>query len=593
MKIFVSTFLCDLTDDDQSLLVEESNAEADSFSDDSEADFFANQRRKHERLIVSSEDEDTEDIDVLAGGDAASCSRVTTDNERTIDDDDTWYDNKENLFEFAFDDSKCGIQSNVDKYSSARDIFEQLFSRNIVETLVRCTNNYGKNLFETMRPVTRNASTFNFIETDEEELLKFLGLCLLQGQKKAPSIRHLFTDNPLYYTPIFSYTMSGRRFQQLLRCINGHYTGHVDSSTEKLKKIYPILQPILANFQAAYLPSKTLSLDESLLLFRGRLSFRQYIKGKKAKYGIKLFQLTTPDGYVLNVEIYQGKSDDIDKTPKTSSLVLRLMQQYLNKGHHLFMDNFYNSIELSKKLLEHKTHTTGTLRSNRKGNPEEVTSKKLNKGEHIWRRQGQIYVSKWRDKREVLSITTNHHPEIVEVTNKFGQKNKKPNDLAEYNLNMSGVDRCDQMVSYYSSPRKSIRWYKKLLFHLLDLCVWNSYFIYRQFHKSTTFLQFRDLLIQSLIALPDTEISGKSLAALTPIRGRPRQINSSPMASTSSTQQHFLEKIPLPVDFQRKTYFLRCRQCSANQIRKETSYRCKTCPKKPPLCPECFESYHL
>ncbi|CAK9832786.1 PiggyBac transposable element-derived protein 4 [Anthophora retusa] len=433
---------CDLTDDDQSLLVEESNAEADSFSDDSEADFFANQRRKHERLIVSSEDEDTEDIDVLAGGDAASCSRVTTDNERTIDDDDTWYDNKENLFEFAFDDSKCGIQSNVDKYSSARDIFEQLFSRNIVETLVRCTNNYGKNLFETMRPVTRNASTFNFIETDEEELLKFLGLCLLQG-----------------------------------------------------------------------------------------------------------------------------KSDDIDKTPKTSSLVLRLMQQYLNKGHHLFMDNFYNSIELSKKLLEHKTHTTGTLRSNRKGNPEEVTSKKLNKGEHIWRRQGQIYVSKWRDKREVLSITTNHHPEIVEVTNKFGQKNKKPNDLAEYNLNMSGVDRY--------------------------LCVWNSYFIYRQFHKSTTFLQFRDLLIQSLIALPDTEISGKSLAALTPIRGRPRQINSSPMASTSSTQQHFLEKIPLPVDFQRKTYFLRCRQCSANQIRKETSYRCKTCPKKPPLCPECFESYHL
>ncbi|CAK9820050.1 hypothetical protein ANTQUA_LOCUS10424 [Anthophora quadrimaculata] len=80
---------------------------------------------------------------------------------------------------------------------------------------------------------------------------------------------------------------------------------------------------------------------------------------------------------------------------------------------------------------------------------------------------------------------------------------------------------------------------------------------------------------------------------MTPIRGRPRQINSLPMASTSSIQQHFLEKIPLPVDFQRKTYFLRCRQCSANQIRKETSYRCKTCPKKPPLCPECFESYHL
>ena len=288
--------------------------------------------------------------------------------------------------------------------------------------------------------LTRNTPKINFIETDEEELLKFLSLCLLQGQKKAPSIRHLFTDNPLYYTPIFAYTMTGRRFEQLLRCINGHYTGHVDSSTQKLNKIYPILHPIFVNFQAAYSPSKALSLDESLLLFRGRLSFQQYIKGKKARYGIKLFELTTPDGYVLNIEIYQRKSDNIQETSKTSSLVLRLIQPYLSKGHHLFMDNFYNSIELSKELLRHKTHTTGTLRSNRKGNPKEVTSKKLKKGEHIWRGRGQIYVSKWRDKRDVLSITTNHHPEMVEVTNKFGQKKNKLNDIAEYNLNMSGVD---------------------------------------------------------------------------------------------------------------------------------------------------------
>ncbi|KAI4474032.1 hypothetical protein M0802_015829 [Mischocyttarus mexicanus] len=118
--------------------------------------------------------------------------------------------------------------------------------------------------------------------------------------------------------------MTGRRFEQLLRCINGHYTGHADSSTQKLNKIYPILQPILDNFQTAYSPSKALSLDESLLLFR-------------------------------------GKSHNIEKTSKTSSLVLRLMQPYLNKGHHLFMENFYNSVELSKELLKHKTHTTGTL----------------------------------------------------------------------------------------------------------------------------------------------------------------------------------------------------------------------------------------
>ncbi|CAK9813111.1 hypothetical protein ANTPLA_LOCUS7676 [Anthophora plagiata] len=224
---------CDLTDDDQSLVSEESDAEADSFSDDSEVDFLATQRRKKKRLIVSSEDEDTENIDDPAGGDSASCSPVTKDNERIIDDDDMWYDNKEKLMEFAFNDGEYGIKMNADEYSSAKDIFDQLFSRNIIETLVSCTNYYGKHLFETKCVVTRNTPKIDFIKTDEEELLKFLSLCLFQDQKRAPSIRHLFTDNPPYYSPIFPCTMSGGRFEQLLRCINGHYTGNVDSNTQK------------------------------------------------------------------------------------------------------------------------------------------------------------------------------------------------------------------------------------------------------------------------------------------------------------------------------------------------------------------------
>ncbi|KAI4485670.1 hypothetical protein M0802_012619 [Mischocyttarus mexicanus] len=79
---------CDLIDDDQSIVSEESDAEADFFNDDSEADSFATLRRKQKRLIVSSEDEDTEDTDDFASGDNASGLPLTTDSERIIDDDD-------------------------------------------------------------------------------------------------------------------------------------------------------------------------------------------------------------------------------------------------------------------------------------------------------------------------------------------------------------------------------------------------------------------------------------------------------------------------------------------------------------------------
>lgn len=107
-----------------------------------------------------------------------------------------------------------------------------------------------------------------------------------------------------------------------------------------MKKLEPLFKILINNFQNAFHPEISLSLDESLLLHRGRLGFRQFIKGKKAKYGIKFFELCTFDSYVLNVEMYKGKSLPVAQTSKIDNLVLRLMSPYLNKGHNLYMDNY-------------------------------------------------------------------------------------------------------------------------------------------------------------------------------------------------------------------------------------------------------------
>lgn len=44
----------------------------------------------------------------------------------------------------------------------------------------------------------------------------------------------------------------------------------------------------------------------------------------------------------------------------------------------------------------------------------------------------------------------------------------KPKCIAEYNTYMGGVDKADQMTSYYSSPSKTIHWQVKVFFKLLD-----------------------------------------------------------------------------------------------------------------------------
>lgn len=97
-----------------------------------------------------------------------------------------------------------------------------------------------------------------------------------------------------------------------------------------------------------------LSLDESLLLHRGRLNFRQYIKGEKAKCGMKYFELCDSHGYVINIEIYGGENSYLPPSInlKTEILVQRLMERYLCKGNILFIGNHYNSIILSELLLK-------------------------------------------------------------------------------------------------------------------------------------------------------------------------------------------------------------------------------------------------
>lgn len=120
-----------------------------------------------------------------------------------------------------------------------------------------------------------------------------------------------------------------------------------------------------------------------------------------------------------------------------------------------------------------KTYCTGTLRINRRDNPKEVVTRKLKPGELVGKyTKDGICVVKWKDRRDVLSISSKFKNEMmVETTNRHGQKKIKPLAIVEYNKYeyMSGIDRQDQMMSYYPAERKTLRWYKKIAIHFLQI----------------------------------------------------------------------------------------------------------------------------
>lgn len=198
-----------------------------------------------------------------------------------------WEHTTSDIPEFNFDSTSTGIQFHIDENTSVLDVFRQLFPSHIVRQVIEYTNKYGEALCNKNRPMTRNSRRYLFRDVEEDEFLKFLGLCLLQGQISVPKKRKLFTySDILYYHPIFPYTMSQRRFEQILRCLYAS-----DLNAKGSAKIDNFINNMCKVFQNCYKPEKELSLDESLLLFRGRISFRQYMKGKKSTIWNKILRV--------------------------------------------------------------------------------------------------------------------------------------------------------------------------------------------------------------------------------------------------------------------------------------------------------------
>lgn len=84
--------------------------------------------------------------------------------------------------------------------------------------------------------------------------------------------------------------MSRDRYQLILHCL--HFAtnpGEQEQQVDRIYKIRPIIEHFNNKMNQIYYPGKNLSLDESMMLWKGRLVFRQYIQNKRHKYGLKLY----------------------------------------------------------------------------------------------------------------------------------------------------------------------------------------------------------------------------------------------------------------------------------------------------------------
>ncbi|KAJ8964600.1 hypothetical protein NQ314_004758 [Rhamnusium bicolor] len=220
------------------------------------------------------------------------------------------------------------------------------------------------------------------------------------GDIKINHLRNYWKTNELYNLPCFRSYMSRNRFLTILRCL--HFSKNPERCEpgydDRLSKIRWLQDFFKQRIDDIYYPDKQLSLDESMVLWRGRLLFQQYVKNKNHKFEVKLYILSKLNGFVLKVRIYTRYEKNMQgELGHSANVAFCLLKNYLENGHSLYTDNCYISFALSKELLLKRTYVTGTLRQNRRGN-QSVASKKLSKGETVTKYCNAVEIGKWREK---------------------------------------------------------------------------------------------------------------------------------------------------------------------------------------------------
>ncbi|XP_068221401.1 piggyBac transposable element-derived protein 4-like [Palaemon carinicauda] len=370
------------------------------------------------------------------------------------------------------------------------------------------TNRYAAYMIEKMQPLAPRSRYRAWRDVDAGEIKAFIAIEIAMGLVHTSSLASYFSKKFwLTETPGFSNIMSRDRYEIIRSCLD-FADNSVDGNDDRLYKIKPILDIVKDLYSKYYVSGRDLSVDESIVKFKGRLFFKQYMPKKPTKWGIKVWSLCdSKTGYLLKFDVYTGKGLDSNKGKGLgASVVENLFEGFENKGHVVYMDSFFSGVPLFQKLRSKGTGACGTVRPNRKYLPSQMKKVKPKKGQLpiMWKSKDEELVAVvWQDSGRVNILSSVGDTGTVKksIQSKKGVREvDKPSLQAQYNKYMGGVDLFDQFCSTYPFNHRSKKWYQTLWHFVIEVALVNSKISYNlQNRKKLTQVVFRQEVIKGLL----------------------------------------------------------------------------------------------
>lgn len=218
-------------------------------------------------------------------------------------DDATWSQQlrKPNVTEFT---EEVGASFVLGEDKKELDFFLKFFPTTLIKKIVDETNAYAARSI-VRRPVKM------WVQTTIQEMLAFLGIHTIFSVLGVPSYTMAWKSTWPFEIPSVPTIMTRTRYERISKYFHKNDTtqnpARGQSGHDKLFHIRSVLEKVSEMCFENYHPHKEQSVDEGMIAFKERLSFKQYLPAKLTKFGIKVWERASPkNGYVHEFQVYTG-----------------------------------------------------------------------------------------------------------------------------------------------------------------------------------------------------------------------------------------------------------------------------------------------
>lgn len=158
-----------------------------------------------------------------------------------------------------------GPSKDLGEGATPKDFFNLFIDDGYLDEVVRCTVAYAR---------SKGDATF---VTTRAEISAYLGLNILMGIHRLPHVDMFWDSDEFISVEGFKKTIPKQRFKTLSKFLH-LIDPREEDPTDVLCKVRSLVALLERRFMEAFIPGKNISIDEGLVKFNGRLSFKQYMR---------------------------------------------------------------------------------------------------------------------------------------------------------------------------------------------------------------------------------------------------------------------------------------------------------------------------